>query len=172
MINATGYADRLVSRVNFDVFRKSSLYSVNLLLPKSVLGHHLVLDYTKCVRPLCLIRRSTQDFLKESSVSVLSDGVSLSLQHPSRLYSLSYSLAWRDMLPAFDVDVERRSLRRVSRAMLRQCRPSLKSTLSASLSLDSRDNPVLPTAGSALRLQLVSTVPRFERRRAAACWET
>ena len=47
MVNATGYADRLVSRVNFDVLRKSSLYSVNLLVPKSIFGHHLILDYTK-----------------------------------------------------------------------------------------------------------------------------
>ena len=113
--------------------------------------------------------RSIRDYLKESSVSCLSDGVTLSLQHPSRLYSFAYSLAWRDMLPAsnVDVDVERRSLQHVSRAMLRQCRPSLKSTLSASISLDSRDNPVLPTSGSSLRLQLVSTFPRFDGRRTA-----
>ena len=103
-----------------------------------------------------------RDYLKESSVSCLSDGLTLSLQHPSRLYSFAYSLVWRDMLPAFDLDVERRSLQHISRSMLRQCRPSLKSTLSATISLDSRDNPVLPTSGSSLRLQLVSTFPRFD----------
>ena len=50
-MNATGNAERLVARLNFDVLRKSSLHSVNLLVPKSILGHHLILDYTKFFSP-------------------------------------------------------------------------------------------------------------------------
>ena len=58
MVNATGNAERLVSRMNFDVLRKSSLYSVNLLVPKSILGHHLTIDYTKFLPSFFLLYSS------------------------------------------------------------------------------------------------------------------
>ena len=57
-MNATGNAERLVARLNFDVLRKSSLHSVNLLIPKSILGHHLILDYTKFFSPFSFIYSS------------------------------------------------------------------------------------------------------------------
>lgn len=52
--------------------------------------------------------------------------------------------------------------------MLRECRPSLKSSLFAQLRFDSRDNPVVPTRGLFARCRLVRPFPAFFRRVSAA----
>lgn len=42
-----GFAERLSSRIRYDVFRKSILYNTSLMVPKCVMGNHVILDYSK-----------------------------------------------------------------------------------------------------------------------------
>ena len=55
------------------------------------------------------------------------------------------SLDWNEFILGWDVTIR----------MLKECHPSVKSTLFSSLVYDSRDNHVLPTTGMFARLKAV-----------------
>ena len=66
-------------------------------------------------------------------MSCLSEGITSAINSPDGHFSLGYSLTWRDMLPCVDIDIEKIHLNHCSRSMIKECRPSLKSTLFTSL---------------------------------------
>ncbi|KNB46401.1 mitochondrial SAM 50 [Blastocystis sp. subtype 4] len=143
-LNVLGFADTLSSRIRYDVMRRNTYYNVNYEIPKVFHGCSFNINYLK----------ESRNLLKESSVNCFDEGVNATIVSPSRHFSLGYSLTWRDMAPATDLDVEKILNNHCSRSMLNECRPSLKSTIFTSLGFDTRNNPVLATSGLFGQLKL------------------
>ncbi|KAK8802440.1 hypothetical protein WA588_005409 [Blastocystis sp. NMH] len=143
-VNPLGLADSLSTRIQYDVLRRNTYYNIDYRLPKLIGGYSLSVNYLK----------ESRNLLKESSVNVFTEGLTAQLASPANRFALGCSLTWRDMAPATDLDVERVTATHCSRSMLRECRPSLKSSLFAQLRFDSRDNPVVPTRGLFARCRL------------------
>ena len=67
--------------------------------------------------------------LPESSVKVLSDSFLCSFSNRKHTYSLECGLQWRDIVPHGDRDEQRILKTQCSASMLKECRPSIKSSI-------------------------------------------
>ena len=155
--------------MRYDVLRKSILYSLNYRVPKGFFGNHISVDYIKSAFWSLFPSRDYRNLIKESSVNSLNEGVVLNLTSPGGMIGLGYSFMWRDLSPAVDLDVERIMNSHCSKrsalagemiaSIINECRPSIKSSIFSTLTLDSRNSRVIPTAGSYAQLRLVLLLP-------------
>lgn len=75
------------------------------------------------------LSRNYLNRLKESSVKVFSDSLQCSISDRKRRFFLEYGLEWRDLLPHGDRDEQRVLKTQCSESMLKECRPSIKSSI-------------------------------------------
>lgn len=160
-----GVADVLSTRFRYDVIRGSMFYSTSYFVPKSLWGQSLNIEYSKFILSEWVIHRDCKNLLKESSVNSLSEGISCYFSSPHRHFVSGCSVAWRDLSPAVDIEIEKVLNNHCSKTMINECRPSLKSSLFTTLTygvhallfscVDSREQLLIPTSGSLARLQLV-----------------
>ena len=62
-----------------------------------------------------------------------SEGFTCSLQSPRQHFMIGSSILWRDLSPAVDIEIEKILNNNCSQSMIRECRPSLKSSVFALL---------------------------------------
>ena len=62
-----------------------------------------------------------------------SEGFTCSLQSPHQHFMIGSSILWRDLSPAVDIEIEKILNNNCSQSMIRECRPSLKSSVFALL---------------------------------------
>ena len=155
--------------MRYDVLRKSILYNLNYRIPKDFFGNNVSVDYIKLNIDLPIPYRDYRNLIKESSVNSLNEGVILNLTSPGGMLGIGYSFMWRDLSPAVDLDVERIMNNHCSKrcapngkmiiSIINECRPSIKSSIFSTLTLDSRNSRVIPTSGSYAQLRLVILPP-------------
>ncbi|KAK8798601.1 hypothetical protein WA588_003681, partial [Blastocystis sp. NMH] len=94
------------------------------------------------------MEREYQNRLIESSVNVYSTRMKMGIHDRRGRYNLECGIHWRDLLPLGDIDEQRILRTQCSLSMLKECHPSLKSTLAFRYHYDTQDTPDNPTEGT------------------------
>lgn len=128
-MNPTLRMDKLDVFGSYSLLRGDQEFSMKYDCKHSILGCPFSLSWKRYLWQTEFMFREYMNRLKESSVNIFTSGVQASISDFKKRFQLGFGLQWRDLSPFGDIEELCILKTQCSSSMLKECRPSIKSTL-------------------------------------------